>query len=482
MKSFLKKNDLYLLAAVVAYSYLFYRQSPGVNFLLFTTVVTWLLYRQTNKHTRKQSSWYATAGASMLTGFSILMSGSELAVFMNVVSLVLLAGFSVSPKSSVFVAAANAVYSLVYSLMDSCVQAANNKEQTGGVAILAGVQRQHLQMVGIPIAVSVVFLMIYASASSAFRYVLSQIQVDFVSWGWIGFTVLGFVLLFGLFHQKTIAFITEKDLATGNTLIRLRKRKLKPFKLPALKYEYRTSVLLLVMLNLLLLFFILSDAYYLTIGTLPPSVVWSDYLHQGVYGLILSIMLAIGVLVCVFRGNLNFMTHNYRLKQLAYTWLALNAILVLLTLTKNSIYVFNYGLTYKRIGVYTYLTLTTIGLFFSFLKVAHLKNNWFLFRKNAWALYTVLLLLAMFNWDRAITHFNIHIASNTDYHYLTRLSDVNLPELIQASRIENDAFSEIQEQSLISRQNWFLDEVSARDWQSWNYSDWRVQEELKKLE
>ncbi|MFD2245556.1 DUF4173 domain-containing protein [Pontibacter ruber] len=482
MKSLLKNNDLYLLSAVAAYSYLFYQQSPGINFFLFTALILVLIYRQTDKAIRKHSNWYLTAGASILTAVSVLLNGSGLAVFMNLVSLVLLAGFSFSPRSSVFVAAANAVYSLAYSLVETGIRISNNKEQAGGGAILAGVQRQHISMVGIPLVISVVFLMIYASASSAFSYVLSQIRLDVISWGWIGFTLLDFVLLFGLLHPLTITFITEKDLATGNSLTRLKVRKPVSFKFPALKYEYRTSILLLVMLNLLLLFFILSDAFYLTIGTLPPSVVWADYLHQGVYGLIFSILLAIGVLLYVFRGNLNFYRHNQRLKQLAYIWLALNVVLVLLTLTKNCIYVFNYGLTYKRIGVYTYLTLTAIGLFFSFIKVANLKNNWFLFRKNAWALYTVLLVLAMFNWDRVITFYNISIARNTDYIYLSRLSDVNLPELIQASRLRNHTFSEIQVQSLLYRKKRFIDEASARDWQSWSYSDWLVQEKLKGLE
>ncbi|WP_276497353.1 DUF4173 domain-containing protein [Pontibacter litorisediminis] len=482
MKLQLKKSDLYLLSAVAAYSFLFYRQSPGLNFFLFTVLIVGLLYRQTARANRRQSSWYATAGASLLTALSVLVNASELAVLMNAASLVLLAGFSVSPRSSLFVAAANAVYSLAYSLVENCIRAINNKEQARGGAVLAGVQRQHISMVAVPLAVSVVFLVIYASASSAFSYVLSQIQFGAISWGWIGFTFTGFFLVFGLLHQITIPAITERDLATGNTLTRERAYNRGIFMLPALKYEHRTSTVLLVMLNLLLLSFILSDAYYLTIGTLPPSVVWAEYLHQGVYGLILSILLAIALLLYVFRGNLNFYRHNHRLKQLAYIWLTLNFVLVLLTLTKNSIYVFSYGLTYKRIGVYTYLSLTAIGLAFSFIKVASRKNNWYLFRKNAWALYTVLLLLGMFNWDKAITHFNIQVAQKTDYSYLSRLSDVNLPQMVQASTSAAPPFSEIQRESLLARRNRFVERVSARDWQSWNYTDWRVRQELQELE
>ena len=35
----MKRNDWILLIAVAAYSFLFYEQSPGINFLIFTIVL-----------------------------------------------------------------------------------------------------------------------------------------------------------------------------------------------------------------------------------------------------------------------------------------------------------------------------------------------------------------------------------------------------------------------------------------------------------
>lgn len=478
----ISKKDICILVAVIAYSFLFYQQRAGLNFLLFAILIVGLLYSQTRADQRKQPSWYVTAAASILTGISIVVTGSELAIALNIASVLLLAAFSLSPRSSIFVAAANALYSCASAFISFSIKTYNSKEQKAGGLILAGVQRQHIFMIGIPVAVTTVFLVIYASASSAFSYVLSQFEISFISIEWLVFTMIGFVLLFGIFYQKLIPIITETDLAAGNTLTRIRVTRKRGFKLPELRYEYKTSVLLLVLLNLLLLFFILSDAYYLTIGTLPESVAYSDFLHQGVYGLIFSILLAMAVLLYVFRGNLNFISNSKTLKLLAYTWLALNVVLVLLTVSKNSMYVLHFGLTYKRIGVYTYLLLTAVGLGLSFIKIAQVKNNWFLFRKNAWSVYVVLLLLSSYNWDKAITYFNIHVARTTDYQYLSRLSDVNLPELLQASDNEKGLFSEVKQQHLQFRKLYFLERVSKQNWQSWSYSDWRLKQRLERLE
>jgi hypothetical protein len=51
--------------------------------------------------------------------------------------------------------------------------------------------------------------------------------------------------------------------------------------------------------------------------------------HEGTYLLILCILMAMGVLLWFFRGNLNFLPDNERLRWLAHLWLAQNAMLAL---------------------------------------------------------------------------------------------------------------------------------------------------------
>ena len=98
-------------------------------------------------------------------------------------------------------------------------------------------------------------------------------------------------------------------------------------------------------------------------------------------------------------------------------------------------YISEYYLTYKRIGVYIYLLLAFIGLITAFIKVKKIKTNWFLFSTNGAVAYSALVLLALFNWDSVITSFNINRARErgrvVDKLYLTGLGGTNLPELLQ---------------------------------------------------
>ncbi|GAA4302677.1 hypothetical protein GCM10023183_14520 [Nibribacter koreensis] len=247
----------------------------------------------------------------------------------------------------------------------------------------------------------------------------------------------------------------------------------------ALKNELKTGVLLLALLNGLLFVFILSDAYYLFIGDLPEGIPYSEYLHQGVYTLIFTILLAIAILLYLFRENLNFYSKNQSLKKLAYVWLGLNMVLVLLTLTKNSIYITGTGLTYKRIGVYTYLILTGIGLIFSYIKVSKVKTNWYLFRMNGWAVYVLLVVFSTVNWDRVLTRFNLTYAKSPDLAYLFTLSNSNLSLLKEDIALSRHAFTDNQKKSLAEWELEYLRGEAQKEWQSWNYNDWRLSNELR---
>jgi hypothetical protein len=117
-----------------------------------------------------------------------------------------------------------------------------------------------------------------------------------------------------------------------------------------------TGVLLLAMLNILLATVNGLDIYYLGIlHTTPAGITFSQYLHNGTDSLIASIILAVSVILFYFRGYLNFYEGNKWLKALTYLWIAQNIMLVISTAYRNTVYIGDYGLTHKRIGVYVYL-------------------------------------------------------------------------------------------------------------------------------
>lgn len=476
----MKKNDWLILVATAAYSFLFYSQTAGLNFLLFTLLLVGFIAYNTSRHALTKPGWQLAAAASVFTAVSVVVVNSGLSVFANVVSLILLAGFSKLPEASIFTAGLNSVYSLLTSFLKYLARKDDfAQENPYRVLQFAGANRQKITGIGIATGVTLVFVVVYSLASPAFGYLVGQLNFSFISWGWVVFTVVGLWMVFGFFRQQLLPELTLKDMASGNFLQRV--------KLPVsgkkmgLKYEYRTGFYTLIFLNILLLIFNLTDAFYLLAGHLPAGIVYSEFLHQGVNTLIFSILMAIGVLLYFFRGNINFFSQNKTLKTLAYLWLAQNMVLVLLTFTKTNIYVAEFGLTYKRIGVYVYLTLTAFGLLTSYFKIAEIRNNWFLFRKNAWAVYAVFIFIALFNWDRIITRNNLYNSRQPDLHYLTNLSDGSLPLLIQYMQETNRHYLLQNHDYILFRLKNTRENIENKDWQSWNYNDYRLLNETKNL-
>jgi hypothetical protein len=233
------------------------------------------------------------------------------------------------------------------------------------------------------------------------------------------------------------------------------------------------------LLNGLVLFVNLTDAYYLLIAReLPEGVIYSEYVHQGIYSLIFSIVLAIAVILYFFRGNLNFYRNNQPLKMIAYGWIVQNFILVVAAAAKTTtLYVSQYGLTHKRIGVFIYLMLSIIGLCITCYKIYACKNNWFIFRKTSWAFYVVLILATFINWNRLITGYNlsrINSLQEVDLTYLVDLPDSNIDQLTDFMEKSPRKLSEKQQNGISKKRAAFLQTYAEPEWQSWNYDDWRI--------
>lgn len=247
-----------------------------------------------------------------------------------------------------------------------------------------------------------------------------------------------------------------------------------------LKREYQTGVFSLAVLNGLLFVANLADLRFVWInyGLATPQEL-SQYVHEGTYLLILSILMAMGVLLWFFRGNLNFLPDNERLRWLAHLWLAQNAMLVLSVGLRNWQYVANFGLAYKRLGVFGFLIATLGGLWLVYLKTRERHTISFILQKSAQLALVLLLLYSTVNWDRMITRYNIRQAApgQLDTDFLTReVSPVNLPTLWEERHRLQIAAGWTDEQlerklKSVSRQ---LSRQYQPGWRSWNYTTSRA--------
>ncbi len=474
----MKKTDVLLLISTLVFSLLFYQQSPGVNYLIFNLVLILAVLVKNPLIFSSQYTVYAALGA-VISALNIVWVNTTLSLVMNFLSLIVFAGMTLNPKSSFIVAFINAIFSFLASILIKIVEKID-RSIYGTSRKSSGKTLSWLKFVtfSIPILVAGIFLILYAAANPAINDLLANFNLDFISWDWVRFTLLGFLILFGFFHQSHIESLTSIDSRAPNVLKRKKPRR-KTFNMLALKYEIKSGWLLLLLLNLLLFGFHMVDSYYILRQKFEGTLQYSEYLHQGVNTLITSIVLAILVILYYFRANINFYKNNKKVKNLAYLWIFQNTLLVCTTVYKNFQYVDEYGLTYKRIGVYIYLLLTFIGLITTLIKIKGIKSNWYLIRTNSWMFYGIFIIASFFNWDKIITRHNLSKTEKIDTIYLINLTSKNLPELI-AMKNKGVVYLNDREKSLIDRKRrLFLEKMEKKQWPSWNYQDQIIHNEIR---
>lgn len=470
------------LGTSLLFSYLFYLQSAGINFLILNILlVGTTIFLQ--PHLWLQRSYRIVALGCLLTATNVVWHHTGAAILLNFISLMCLSGLSLKPETSLVTAWINSGYSIVASLVRR-MSLHTNFIEAGQARSSVHVSSARWMTWIVPAGIVTVFFMLYMSASPAFGALVNNFSLAFISHGFLLFTLLGAYLLFAFFYPVAQQHLVEADVNTPDFLVRQRIRRPVDMNPIGLKYEHRTGWILFIMLNVLIFMVNAVDFFYLITGRLPQGVTYSEYVHQGVNTLIASIVLAIGIVLYFFRGNLNFLRNNGQLKYATYLWIYQNVMLIFGVAYKNSLYIQEYGLTYKRIGVYVYLLLTLAGLVTTYIKVQGLKSNWYLFRKNAWAFYLLLVILAFFNWPRIITQYNLrHLPGNKlDLTYLINLPDTNLDLLYDAAHSSAYLMSDHQNERIHRKATSFIQKESLKDWQSWNFTDWKIYQHLQAME
>jgi Leucine-rich repeat (LRR) protein len=506
----MKKNDWILIISVILYSWMFYQQSPGINFLIFSAALILLLIWRNNS-VLKDSNWYVAASGTLVSGVCVVLFGTAVSVVANIVSISLLSAYSISRKSSVILAGLYSLYSYASSvgfMIADLVKRKTGPSKTRGsrfwirLGIGAGI-----------LIIVIVFFVLYQRSNPLFLDLTRKIKLDFISWPWVRFTFLGFLLLYGFFYHRNFPAWLRWDAGRSGVMnpeIYAAKENRIFGKPVQLSWEISSGVILLGLLNLLLLVVNVLDIYYLWITKeLPTGMTYSDYVHQGTTNLIISIVLAILIILFFFRGHINFAEKGKAIKIVAFLWIIQNIMVLVSTGYRNYLYISEYSLTYRRIGVYIWLVLTLIGLVTTFMKIYGKKSNWYLFRSNGWAFYIILVLFACQNWDLVITKFNIEKSKKLDKYYLLSLeSPAVIPELLALPQNppgvpdvppdynysydnSRDRYSEYGNdwdyskpdftESLHKRMYTFLVDYEASDWQSWNRGDEEIAKKLYSL-
>jgi hypothetical protein len=499
-----KYLTLILIAGAILFNIIFWNEQLALNLFIFDLfIIGSLIYLYGMPTPGLQVYLLLANGISIL---NVLIFNSDLSKIASIISLLLVIAFTKYTHRSVWWAFRSLLTGiwLLPQHLEILIKSGKKSHQ------LLGWLKHLFYLTIIPLVVALIFLLIYDAANTVFAGNVQQ----FLTWAGqllsrfslerLLFTILGFGITAVLLLRAGQTSFEKKDAASMDNLIRNKKRvpgaaytnvfvnqhsRMQKMisSVVGLKYEYKIGLICLSLLNLLLLLINLIDINYLWFHfTYTASTNLYSMIHEGTDLLILSILLAIVVLMRFFRGNLNFYKENIWLKRAAYVWLIQNTILVVSVFLRDYYYIREFGLAYKRIGVIFFLLLVLAGLLTVVLKIRFKKTSYYLFRLNAWLVFSVLTATTVIQWDIVIAKYNIAHMSTVplNLNYLLSLSDKvlpviqeNLPALKEREKHLNAALLNENDRSLplvvilAQRKSLYLHYQQSYSWLSWNFTD-----------
>ncbi len=459
-----------LIITSILFGILFYNKSIGLNLAIFSLITTLFLVihnfqKFTNNKIRLLTIVYLT------TAVFVFIHNSSLSIIINLITLFTLVGTVAEDKTSIYIAWINGLYSSIAGTFHRNFEKTTEDKESSKINKTETLQR--IKLFIIPALFITLFILLYKDGNPMFNDIISKIKFDFVDFPWILFCVLGYFFFSNIIKPFRVEPATSKDISLKNTLQNSDK-----YSEEILKKEKQLGATLLGFLNVLIIFYIVTDILFLLSNTIKTAPELSNQVHSGINTLIVSIIIAILVILYFFRGDLNFYSNNKPLKKLTYIWIVLNIILIILVATKNQNYISTFGLTYKRIGVHIYILLTFIGLITTLIKVAKIKNLLFLFRYNTKIAFIILLFLSTFNWDSIITKYNISTAKTFDLNYLIKLSKRNALTLYQYKTHLN--LTSIEKNRIDQKHQDYIKKIENSSWQELSYESFKIKNEYSK--
>ncbi len=473
----IKNHDWMIAISAIIFGYLFYYQLIGVNYFIFSLIQLSIIFWISSKENRTRK-WWAVAIGVVISATAALLFGSLLSALGCAIGLVLLSAITLNKSTSVVIAFFNSIYSafsglilLLKSKLESMEEATEETKPNN--------VKKNVLIIATTALVGILFFALYRQSNVQFKEWTDKIDLSFISFAWILFTLMGYYFIYLMYRPFYIKEVQEYDQNAPNEL--QPKEEEIDSKLISTNTKLQWGVTLLITLNVLLLSVNITDIVYFLGNDKNETTDYSLQVHQGIDALIFSIILAITVILYFFGGSLNFISGNKRLRQLAQFCIIQNVVLIGFTALRNVEYVEAFFLTYKRIGVFIYLICCIIGLFFTFIKINRIKTNWFLVRKVSWTIYFSLFWTPLVNWDSLIINYNFNEAENNpkalDISYLLRLPKVNVPLIekrIQASKHSAYFMNQYNDSKSIygdySNETIFLVE---NDWRSFNVRSYR---------
>jgi hypothetical protein len=407
----MKKYHLIFLTTAI-FTLLFYKQGLGLNLGILGLVLSLLVYFTTER-TVINKAFYVLFAASICSSAAFAWYGdfvSFLAVFLSL-SLLVFRSRTAYLKP---------VFSLIIILLNTFsffVRVFRFEEWIPKSKINENFWKQVLAYLLIPLLLMLIFFLVYSLGSEHFANIFVNWKWN-IHFGWLILTaILGFYLMFNFWNYSSGDFLEKQSRLFQNNFIKIPDTEKSTLPFMDISMERTSGMISFICLNILLLVYVITFNYEQFFENQSIYNLSSET-HERVNAVILSIVMAIVLILFYFKGSFNFDKKAKGLKISAIIWIALNATLVFSAFVKNTEYIWETDLlTYKRLGVYAFLILSFVGLFYTFIKIQKRKTNAFLFNRMFWYFYGVVLVCSFINWGEIITRYNITKADfDVNYH------------------------------------------------------------------
>ena len=498
-----KHNPLFTTAfCAVIITLLFHRQLFGLNVLLAESLVLVLLYFY-NRIDLRNINHVIFGSGLLLTSLGAVFTNSVFVIIMNLVALFIFTGVVLYPETKSII---NAVRLSFFNLYAAQADFFKQISTSGS----GSRNTRRIRKAGIfvlPLLIISFFIWIYRNSNPIFDRMALSISSFVGTKLYMMFGRLDTAVIFTfllallvanfLFLGVRSARIISDDQQSTDNLVREKKRFPGRFKFTGLLNEFKAGIFLLIVLNAALLIMNAIDVYFVWFNFSWNGQYLKQFVHEGTYLLLLSILCSIAIVLYFFRGNLNFYSKNKVFRYLSYIWLLQNAVLTLSVAMRNFWYIKYFALAYRRIGLIIFLILTIYGLYTVFVKVRKRKSSFYLFRTNILAVYVLLIISSLVNWDNVIARYNFAHTDKSfiDLEYNSTLSDKALPYLdktqaelhvIQGQQQLNFHFEEqFMEPAayhgiIEKRKVDFINRWESESWLSWNLPEYKAYQELKR--
>ena len=492
------KTALVAFIGAGVFTFLFYRESLGLNLLIFE----WLVLAVSAPRVFKDRHFMGifAFAALFLSSLFVVITHSFFSHTMNIITFFLFIGTLAFPQLKVVsLGVLNGMISLISSQSHFLKSFKGN--QGKGNAVLYKIKRLRFYL--IPILLFLLFILFYRVSNPTFEKWVSAIQEHLPSLHWLEDINLIAVITFiwGLAICNTVLFpaanfgLIASEKQGQDDIKRKRKRFPVSFKNLALKNEYQSALFLFGGLNIFLFVLNVMDIQSVWFNFKWEGDTLKSFVHQGTSALIASILISMLLVLYYFRNNINFYAKNTWLKRLALFWLAQNIVLCISVVIRNLHYIKYFSLAHLRIGLFIFLAITVVGLITIMIKVIHKKSFFYLLRVNTLIGFAIILLCSFVDWDMQIARYNVNHTGRSYYHlsYMCGLADKTLPivdlnhnELLEFDHYHEQNYSSIRRtmspdeylNKIDSRKRYFIEDWEQTSWKSWNLADSKAYSKL----